>query len=127
MGKRHRIAIVRWEPPLVRERGETLVEVMVAVVLTGLVIVGLLGTMTAGLLSSQRLADVRNLDTAMYEAVADLEAAPYGASGYTVAPKNNVSFTVQTSQITTRLQSLTLTGTYSSFTRVQTLYKSNRP
>lgn len=108
------------------ERGETLMEVMVAVILASFVVAGLIGTMSVGLDSARRLADVRNLETAMFEAVADLEAGPYSASGYSVAPKNNVSFTVQRSQVTSRLQALTLTGTYGGLSRAQTLYKSNR-
>ncbi len=108
------------------QRGETLAEVLVAVVLASFIVTSLVGTMAIALDSAQRISDVRNLENAVFDAVADLEGAPYSASGYTIGPKNNVPFTVQTSQLTSRLQTVTVTGTFAGLSRTQSVVKSSR-
>ncbi len=114
------------------ERGDTFVEVIIAVALVGLALIGITGVISTGLTTSSRLAGGEHLQLVLQEGIAELNAAPYATSTlanptpYPLAARKGVTFTYTVTQITDRLQRILVTADDGTSSRVQTIFKGDR-
>lgn len=114
------------------EGGETLVEVIVAVSLVGLALVGITGAVSTSLTAATRLSSGEQLQTVLQQGIAETLASQYVLSSgscpasYVPAARMGATFTCTITQITDKLQRIVLSATDGANSRSQTIFKSDR-
>ncbi len=109
------------------ERGESFVEVVVALLITAVFVAAVFGTIDTMLFNYNAQFRQSSVEVALQRARADLEGQPFSSGGsYTLPSVPPVTFDLQVTSITLKLQQLTVTATDRSTTRQVTLFKTNR-
>lgn len=128
MGRDEVEAIAGRSPRLLmgRERGDTFVEIILAVALVGIALVGITGAVSTSLVSATRLSGGEHLQALLQECIADIQSAPYSLSGYASITRKGVTCTLTLTQITDKLQRILISANDGANTRVQTIFKGDR-
>lgn len=119
------------------ERGESFVEVIVALLITVVFVTAVFSTIDTMLLNYRSQLRQTTVEVAIQRARADLEAQPYCpfldgqpvctlGGTYTLPSVPGVTFDLQVTSVTQKHQQLTVTATNVSTARQVTLFKTDR-
>ncbi len=119
--------VTRAQPGRAGERGESFVEVIVALLITTLFVTAVFTTIDTMLFNYNSQFRQSSVEVAIQRARADLEGQPFSSSGtYALPTVPPVTFSLQVTSITLKEQQLTVTATDRGATRQVTLFKTNR-